>query len=258
MAKQKRRKRVPLSQPSNRGRERRQAARQREQEVLREESRRRAIHRGLVAGGILLAVGLAVILEVYIHRLNGEERALLARAPADAAAAGCERVLTVPPFPGGRDRTHIGGEEVRVMPPLADYPSTPPASGPHSSMTLPAGVYDFPPPVDRAIHSLEHASVIIWYDPSEASDAQLPAIKRFFERGDERSHVIVAPYSYPDEGSAGRLPSGTGIALVAWHHMMTCQKPSLSVAFEFVHSYRWNLYQLGAYEGDAPEKLAPI
>jgi hypothetical protein len=33
---------------------------------------------------------------------------------------------------------------------------------------------------------------------------------------------------------------------------------SLSVAFDFVHRYRFNLWQRGAYRGDAPEKYSPI
>ena len=34
--------------------------------------------------------------------------------------------------------------------------------------------------------------------------------------------------------------------------------PALAVAFQFVHSYRFDLYQWGAYKGDAPEKFTPI
>ena len=70
--------------------------------------------------------------------------------------------------------------------------------------------------------------------------------------------MIVAPYRYPDQGAAGELPAGTEMALVAWHHVRLCARPSLAVAFDFVHRYRFNLWQRGAYQGDAPEKFAPI
>jgi hypothetical protein len=166
--------------------------------------------------------------------------------------------MTVEPYPNGLDRTHIGGAEARQMPPLSSYPSVPPASGPHAPTPLDAGVYRTPPPIDRAIHSLEHAAVIVWFDPSVASSQGVGDIEAFFSRGNERNHVIVAPYDYAKAGEAGELPAGQTMALVAWHHVRLCAQPSLPVAYAFVHDYRFNLYQRGAYRGDAPEKFAPI
>jgi hypothetical protein len=203
-------------------------------------------------------VVLVAVVEVYTHRLNGAERALLAAAPRAASEAGCGPVRTVPPYPRDLDRTHIGAPEARVMPPLASYPSIPPASGPHGSVPLDAGVYATPPPIDRAIHSLEHAAVIVWYDAGAASQPEIQRIRAFFARGDEQNHVIVAPYRYPAQGPAGALPAGVQMALVAWHHVETCRQPSLAVAYAFVHAYRFNLYQYGAYRGDAPEKFLSI
>ena len=162
------------------------------------------------------------------------------------------------PYPNGWDRSHVGAEPVVRMPPLSSYPSTPPASGPHDPVPLGAGVYSSAPVIGAAIHSLEHAAVIVWFDPSVAHTGEVRRIESFFARGNERNHVIVAPYDYPAEGAAGKLPAGRTMALVAWHHVMTCAQPSLAVAFEFVHSYRFDLYQSGAYRGDAPEKFAPI
>src|SRR5207247_2148664 len=80
--------------------------------------------------------------------------------------------------------------------------------------TLAAGVYESPPSIYSAIHSLEHGAVVIWYAPS-ASDAELSRIKDFFSDPAHNDHVIVAPYSYPDQGAAGGLPSGTDMVLVA-------------------------------------------
>jgi hypothetical protein len=207
---------------------------------------------------LVVAVFLVAAAEVFLHRVNGQERALLAQAPAAAAAAGCGEVKVTPPYPGGLDRTHVGGKDLPRMPALSSYPSTPPASGPHGAAPLGAGFYPSAPPLDGAIHSLEHAAVTVWLDPSVVSSSQGKAIERFFAQGGERNHVIVAPYDYPTAGDAGKLPGGEGMALVAWHHVRYCAQPSLPVAFDFVHSYRFNLYQRGAYRGDAPEKFAPI
>jgi Protein of unknown function (DUF3105) len=236
----------------------REEARRRQLELDRQARRARRIRRLVTAGITLVVAILIVVTEVWIHRLNGEERRLLSQAPSAAATAGCDSVTTVRPYPNGLDRTHIGGSDVRQMPPLSSYPSIPPASGPHAPTPLDAGVYRTPPPIDRAIHSLEHAAVIVWFDPSVASTQDVRDLEAFFSRGNERNHVIVAPYSYANQGDAGKLPAGTTMALVAWHHVQLCARPSLPVSYAFVHDYRFNLYQPGAYRGDAPEKYAPI
>ena len=47
-----------------------------------------------------------------------------------------------------------------------DYATNPPTSGPHNPVPLPSGVYRDPEqaPEERAVHSMEHASAIIWYN----------------------------------------------------------------------------------------------
>ncbi len=207
---------------------------------------------------MVAAVVLFAVLEVFLHRLKGQERTLLAAAPAAATSTGCGGVATTKPYPRGLDRFHIGQAPLRTMPPLSTYPSAPPASGPHAPTPLDAGVYSQPPPIGEAIHSLEHAAVIVWYDPSAASSPELDRLRRFFAQGSEMNHVIVAPYDYSGQGTAGKLPAGRQMALVAWHRVRYCDRPSLAVAFDFVHRFRYDLYQRGAYQGEAPEKYAPI
>ena len=207
---------------------------------------------------MVMALVAFLVLEVFVHRLNGAERRLLAQAPAAAEAAGCGSVRTANPYPNNLDRVHIGAPQARLMPPLSTYPTIPPASGPHDPVPLDAGVYSTPPPIGRAIHSLEHAAVIVWYDPATVTPADVQSIQSFFRQADESNHVIVAPYDYPDQGAAGSLPSGDAMAVVAWHHLQLCASASLPVAFAFVHSYRFDLYQYGAYRGDAPEKFLSI
>lgn len=204
------------------------------------------------------ALGIFVGIELFLHRTSIEEASLLAAARPAARAAGCSEIRTVAPYPGELDRSHIGGTEAPSAPPLSGYPSVPPASGPHGSSTLGQGAYRNPPDVRASIHSLEHAAVVVWFDPADVDDPEVRRIRSFFGRGDQISHVIVAPYSYPDEGEAGELPEGTAMALVAWHRVRTCAQPSLPVAYDFVHRYRFDVYRWGSYEGDAPERLSPI
>jgi hypothetical protein len=237
----------------------REAARKRQRDLERAEVRTRRRRRLRTAAILLAAVALLIGLEIFLHRPNGEERALLAAAPAALRQSECGPVEVIKPFPGDRDRTHIGGSEQPVMPPLSEYPSRPPVSGPHNPTPLHAGVYGTVPPIDQAIHSLEHAAVIIWYDPAGGRSAEVGRIKRFFAQGNEVNHVIVAPYDYPAEGEAGRLAAGTGMALAAWHHLQTCRAPNLAVAYQFVTRYRVNLYRFWEYRGNAPERwFAPV
>jgi hypothetical protein len=220
-------------------------------------ARRRLPVAGRVVVLLLVPVALAGIL-LLTHRLSEEERRLLDEAPAAAEAAACTPVQTVPAYPGGFDRAHVGGRDLPTIPPLDEYPSVPPVSGPHGGATFGAGIYSSPPPLDLAIHSLEHGAVVVWFDPGSAAEPELEVIRRFFQESGEGGHVIVAPYDYPAEGDAGTLPDGSQMALAAWHHLQLCDRLSLPVAFQFVEAYRFNLYRWGSYQGDAPEKFAPI
>jgi hypothetical protein len=201
--------------------------------------------------------------ELPITGLNAEEQQLFDQAQAAMNSAGCTPVLTVPPYaPASLDRFHVGGSDLPVPPPLSSYASQPPASGPHAPSPLPSGVYQVPPPVDRTIHSLEHAAVITWYSPKAASDPsmadELAKLQVFFGKDRESDHVIVAPYDYPDQGPAGMLPAETTMALVAWHRRQVCRDISLPVAFAFVTAYRFDPNAPDRYQGEAPETGVPI
>jgi hypothetical protein len=224
-------------------------------------ARRRTYRRaGIVLVAAVLVGGIVLLANTRTKgsSLTAEERKLLADAPAAMQTAGCSSVQTIKPYPNDHDRTHIGsGSDVPTPPPLSSYPSTPPVSGPHDQVPLPAGVYSDPPDVYRMIHSLEHAAVIIWYAPGNTSD-ELATLQTFFEKANEKSKVIVAPYDYLDQGAAGKLPAGKQMVLVAWHHMQTCSQVSLPVAYDFVAHYRSPTPKGESYKGDAPEPQAAI
>jgi Protein of unknown function (DUF3105) len=190
--------------------------------------------------------------------LSAEGERLAAQAPAAAGSAGCTGVRMVAPYAGSLDRAHIGSA-VAAPPPLSSYPSTPPASGPHDPTPLDAGVYASPPPIYRAIHSLEHGAAIVWVRPGafDPGGAGLP-LRTFFNQSGNDNHVIVAPYDYVGQGSAGKLPAGRDMVLVAWHRIQLCRTASLPVAVAFVRSYTTpsRLLPFGTpkgYRGEAPE-----
>ncbi|MEP7059316.1 MAG: DUF3105 domain-containing protein [Actinomycetota bacterium] len=170
-------------------------------------------------------------------------KTLIDQADSATKAAGCTTVSPTPTYdnaPGEDpdiDHHHIGDATVPTPPPLSTYATVPPASGPHNPVPLPGGLYDSPPDVYQTIHSLEHAGVVIWYAPAIANDPEIARIVEFYKQGASvqagQSKLIVAPYSYPDQGKSGVLPAGVQMAVVAWHSVETCAKPSLAAAFKF-------------------------
>jgi hypothetical protein len=195
--------------------------------------------------------------------LTSEEQQLFDQARAAMRGAGCTAVETVPPYaPSDLDRSHIGGGNLPVPPPLSAYASRPPASGPHDPTPLASGVYQAPPSVYQTIHSLEHAAAIVWVDPSvvdaHPQTNDFGELTDFFSRSDKGDHVIVAPYFYEDQGMSGRLPQGISMALVAWHRLQLCKAVSLPVAFAFVTASRFDSEAPGRYQGEAPETGVPI
>ncbi len=241
--------------------ERRQEARRRRLEAERRASRAR---RNRWIAGVLAALAVVGVAAFALTRPKEPSRAeveaseLLASAASEATAAGCTEVRDVGPYrPTDLDRAHVGSDLVAAMPPLASYPSQPPASGPHADSTLPAGVYSSPPPIDRLLHSLEHGAAVVWYDPG-AAGSSLGELQDFFRDPAVGASVIVAPYDYPDEGAAGALPPGVGMTLVAWHHVQTCSQVNLAAAFGFTARYAFPTFGGEGYLGTAPEPGAPI
>lgn len=249
--------------------ERKEAARLERDQLQRGMKTKR---RNRAIGIVLVAIAVAVIAAlVVVLRPEGTASAqpspedLLAAAPDAVAAAGCEPVRTVDPYaPQDADAVHVGGDDARfpAMPSLQTYPSTPPTSGPHNQVQLAAGIYDTPPPIDQALHSLEHGGVIIWYSPTASPEA-IEELTSFYGRrlsdasvGQDR--LIIAPYDYPDQGAAGQLPAGVQMSTVAWHRLQECATPSLAVAYDFSSQYGFPTADGREYIGEAPEPGAAM
>jgi hypothetical protein len=234
-----------------------QARREREELQRRLASKRRARTLAIVVGAVVVA---GVVAATTLLPSGGDLPSpdqLLQRAERAAETAGCGDVTTTPPYePPDQDRTHIG--DVSTGPPLSSYPATPPASGPHADVTLPAGVYDSLTLTElyQSIHSLEHGATVVWYDPA-APAGKVAELIEFYDRrlqdaevGQDR--VIVAPYDFPGD-AAGILPSGTQIALVAWHRLRTCADVDLAVVYDFTSQYSFPTTGGRDYQGEAPE-----
>ena len=68
-----------------------------------------------------------------------------------------------------------------------------------------------------------------------------------------QAKLIVAPYSYPTQGAAGKLPTDVQMALVAWHRLQTCADVNLAAAFNFSARYEAPTYGGLKYLGEARE-----
>jgi hypothetical protein len=224
-------------------------------------SKRRARTVGITAGAIVVAAVAAAVTLLPSGGDFPEPEALLQQAANAAADAGCGEVQTTPPFePAENDRSHITTGQIE---PLSSYPTTPPASGPHADVPLPAGVYDSltESQLFQAIHSLEHGATIVWYDPA-APAGPVERLTGFYDRrlqdapvGQDR--VIVAPYDFLGD-PAGILPEGTRMAVVAWHRLRLCADVDLAVAFDFTSQYGSPTALNREYVGEAPEAGASI
>jgi hypothetical protein len=230
--------------------ERRTQARLERAALQRKMARAKRNRRAALILSVLAVAAAGVFLLVRPSPTLASPAELLRQAPEARGAAGCAPVEDVGAYaPRTEDQAHIS--DPSQMPALATYPSFPPASGPHNEITLGAGVYDSPPPIDRVLHSLEHGAVAVWYAPNVEGD-DLEALLEFYG-GPQGARVIVAPYNYPGQGEQGRLPTGTSMALVAWHHVQFCANVSLPVAFDFSSQYGAPPFGRRQYAGEAPE-----
>ena len=219
--------------------------------------------------GLVLVVVAVVTMVVAVFLTAGgsgipSASDLLKEAPAAQKTAGCDTVQSTPNYqnaPGkdpAIDHEHIGSApDVATSPPLSTYPTTPPASGPHDPTPLTAGIYSSPPDVYSSIHALEHGGAIIWYPPGTSGE-QLDQLLAFYgqtrkEANVGQDRVIIAPYSYPDQGTAGQLSSGAQMALVAWHRLQICSNVNLAVAFDFTSQYEYPVLDGRTYKGVARE-----
>ena len=150
------------------------------------------------------------------------------------------------------DHAHIGTAPVTSPPPLSQYPTIPPASGPHEPTPLPAGVYNRPPDIyDQAIHSLEHAGATSGTPRLRRTRTQSKQIKAFYTQTANvgQSKVIVAPYDYSSQGiERARCPAACRWRSSPGTDVQTCATPSLAVAFNFTSQYS-NGLPGGTYKG---------
>ncbi|MEO6712296.1 MAG: DUF3105 domain-containing protein [Mycobacteriales bacterium] len=214
------------------------ADRKRKLEELKREQRSRERRKTLVTVGIATLLGLGLIAAVVTpavlkdQRLKTERKAderdaklPVANFGVKAADANCSAETTDNPIPAGGDHSQEG-ERV-------DYAVSPPSGGRHSAGgVLGQGTGFFArsasSPPERAVHSLEHGGVIVWYDKTVPDD-QVKALRKIGVAGVNKSlRLIVVPWE------RGDFADDKHIVLTSWGHRQACGAPSGEAIEAFV------------------------
>ena len=179
---------------------------------------RNALLAGVLAGGVIVAVVLAVVLT------RGGSKSHEGPSPAAAlAAAGC----TFKTYPD------LGQAHVQSLTATVKYNSFPPTSGPHYVTPGVWGKYTTPLVLVQEVHNLEHGGVIVQYG-DEVPQGTIDSLVSFYDASPNA--MLLAP-----------LPKlGAKIALTAWTHLATCTRYDKIAFSAFRDDYR----------GKGPERFA--
>lgn len=193
---------------------------------------------------ICSVVGIALIGgSVYFSMNGGGKRSNTAMRDVGLAAdaAACLPVKEEEiPGEASDDNKHTPGAGDKV-----DYKTSPPTSGRHNPTWLPAGNKKFysreeRPMIEKAVHNLEHAYVVVWYD-SKVTEEQLQRLRDAADAA--RNKFLVIPWD------RGDFPEDKHIVLTAWGYRQQCSDVSGQVIQDFIDEH-------GGFNGKAPEKTA--
>jgi len=119
-----------------------------------------------------------------------------------------------------------------------DYNSNPPTSGPHADTFAPAGVSEVAVPKEVAVHNMEHAGVVVWYncqaEPALDTDActtlrnQLSQV--VLQEVASGNETLMTAYSLMDER----------IALTSWGYLDTFDEFDEARVRDFINTFECN------------------
>lgn len=212
-------------------RERKELARRAREAERKRVARVAALRRALT----FALVGVAALGIFWFFQRAAATRPIPQYARAAAQAAGCSGVQTPTNDP---QRTHLQSGA------SYDYPQKPATSGPHdpSPWSIDPRVNATQIPETRAVHSLEHGEIIVYYRADGAGALPKGVVDALATVANASKNTLVSPY--PD------LPTGTSLAFTAWNKLQTCPATitaaqATSVAYGFEYAF--------ACTGNAPE-----
>ena len=185
-------------------RERKEDARRFREAERRRARRAASIRRTFTAFGI----AAAAVAAITIFRSFAGPNDIPEAAIRAATQAGCTEVEQ--PSSSAPSGQHLQPNQLPYT-----YSDTPATSGFHepSPITLPK-VFDTQPPETKAVHSLEHGAVFIYYLPESAGGLPQDVVDRLVNiaRGDMAT--FLAPYP--------TLTPETALTLTAWNRRQSC------------------------------------
>jgi hypothetical protein len=176
---------------------------------------------------------------LLITRLGGAND-IPAQAVQAASNAGCTDVTEPVPSPSGGHLT--AGQPFT-------YQQRPATSGRHDPSPLPELPHVYTDVEQyseaQAVHTLEHAGVMIYYRPDGAGALPGPVIQRLERVANASRYTILAPHP--------NLPDDASLAFAAWNRLQTCPasiqpEAAATVALGFIEAFECT--------GNAPENGA--
>ncbi|QVQ51654.1 DUF3105 domain-containing protein [Spiractinospora alimapuensis] len=170
--------------------------------------------------------------ELKAQRIKAAKRRKVLKT--GAVAALCVALVGALGFAGYK----VWDQEYRAIPGLDEYPDqsndhvaeppvyeqSPPVGGPHFEYWQNCGVYTEPVADFLAVHSLEHGTVWITYDP-DLPDEDVEALESLHTPG---SYVLVSPY-------LGDMPGP--IVASAWEYQLVVDSPADEDLTRFLRRY---------------------
>ena len=205
-------------------------------EEQRKKARAKERQATIVTIAIASLIGLALIgTAVYIAQQDKIDTGPLNAVGVGADLAGCEEAKDVE-IPKDAKAEHV---QTQVQ-----YASAPPTFGNHNPSPLPLGKKfysrDDNPPPERAVHNLEHAYVVTWYD-SKATDAQIEVLRQAGDAAEGK--YLFLPWT------RGDFADDKHIVMTAWGAEQRCSDVSGAAIEAFFDKF-------GGQNGKAPEKNA--
>jgi hypothetical protein len=202
---------------------------------MRREQRRRERRSSFLIYGVGSFVAVAVLLlaivpSVLSARSRSQQRSVgyVKAASTAAQAANCTGVRNDTQI----SRTHVTTPVDYAALLAAHGQQIPPSSGEHNPDPLSGDVHFYSraqnPPVERAVHNLEHGFVIGWYD-NQLPDDQVSQLQTLAGQAGDR--FIVVPWQN------GTFPDGRHFVLTAWDRTQRCGTVNADVVDTFVKTY---------------------
>jgi hypothetical protein len=205
-------------------RERKEHARRAREQERKRTARRAAFRRAIT----ITTVGVAAVGVFWWFSRADAPRPLPDAAVRAAQDAGCTTVET--PADSAPANQHLQAGQAHT------YDQAPATSGPHDPSPLPLEpkVYDSPIAETKAVHNLEHAGVIVYYQPDGDAALATEAVDGLKALVNASTNVMMAPYP--------GLPAGRSLALTAWNKLQTCPpavtaSQAETIASGFIEAY---------------------